>query len=92
VLASVSTSTTPGDAEHAERHDERRRLAVGDEHAVEDANRGARRQAAKDRHRDPRAVHEQLGGDAARQAEHRADREVDAGGQDHEQLADGDVS
>ena len=33
---------------------------------------------------------EQLGGDAAGQAEHRADRQVDARGEDDQQLADGD--
>src|SRR5918998_33657 len=82
-------------AECAERDDERRDLGLGDEEAVEDPPGHAR----EDRHDAPDGDHapvvapdpvHDLGRDHAREHEHRADRQVDAGGDDDEGQAGGD--
>ena len=77
-----------GDAQHAERGDERRELGVGDQQAVDHSQDSAEQDAGEDRHRDRHPGHQQLRGHRSREAEHRADRQVDAGGQDHQELAD----
>ena len=77
------------DAEHAERDDEGRDRALGDEKAVDRAGERAHREAADDpdppRQVEVRGQHR---ADDAREREDRADRQVDAGRADDEGHAD----
>ena len=71
-----------------ERHDEVGQPQLGDQHAVEGTADEADQQAGAD----PReqTVRQHVGGDHARQADDRADRQVDALGHDDQRHADGD--
>ena len=80
-------------AERAQRDDQRRDLRLGDQEAVEDAPAEAghdRGDDAEERRPPPVTadLDHQLRGDHAGEDHHRADREVDAGGDDDEGHAD----
>ena len=78
------------DRQHAERHHERREAEIGDQHAVEGADdeRGGDRRGDADLDA-VAGVHDDRQHHAA-QAQHRADREVDAAGDDHHRHAERD--
>ncbi len=73
-----------GDEHHAERGDERRQAHAGHENAVDEAAERAGEDAEHhcEGHGEPEFLHRQRCDDA-RQRQHRADRQVDAAGDDH---------
>ena len=75
----------------AERDDEGLHAHLRDQEAVDRAEHEADADRDEDRHR-PRHFegHEQIDEDHAEQREHRADRQIDAAGDDDEALADGE--
>src|SRR4051794_8524774 len=74
--------------EGAQRDDERRHAAVGDEHAVQRTSRRAEPHPEEedDGDRQRRMVAQQRPGHEGAQREHRADREVDVARDEHERL------
>ena len=78
------------DRQHAQRDDERRHADVGDQDAVEGADQ--QRRAERQRHRQPdrHALVHRHADHHARQHQHRADRQVDAAGDDDGRHADRD--
>ena len=80
---------TPGDAERRERDDERvRQPAPHVDAAVDEADRGTRGEHHEDHDEARVAVRVDDGADDRGERQRRADREIDATGEDHEQLAD----
>ncbi len=77
------------DAQHAERHDERRNVALGDEEAVDGAGRRPGRKAAENPH-PPGKI--EIGRDHRAhdpgKSEHGADRKIDAGRRNDERHPD----
>ena len=77
------------DVEHPQRRDERRQLGLRDEAAVDDADQGSGRECGEEteRQRQAEADRDEARHDRA-EGHGRADRQVDAAGDDHEGDAD----
>ena len=86
----VDLGNGKGDVQGAQRHDERRQLDAGHQQAVDQAKAGGDRQPAKHGGIGVDAVVDgKLGHDDAAERHHHAARQVNAGGQNDQRLADG---
>ena len=79
-----------GDRQHAERHHEGRKAEIGDQHAVEGADDQCRGDRGGDADFDAVACMHRHAENHAAQAQHRADRQVDAAGDDDQRHAERD--
>lgn len=91
VTAGINEAETARHAHGGKRHDDGGHLAPGDKRPVEDADAETDEQASRQRNRGRQAgIHHQAGRQRADKRHDRADRKVDAAGEDDEGHAHGE--